>query len=79
MGRRERREGGKKGTGANHAGEDPPESISCTMSFLFPSIERVGELKERLANGVGEGYSRRIDKGDVADAPALSSKAERVD
>lgn len=57
--------------GANHSREDSRQGSSSTFGFGFASIERVGELEERLSNRVGKGDGGRVDESDLANSPSL--------
>lgn len=63
-----------QGERTNDTGVDPFQGSSGCFSFGFPPVEGVFEFKERLADRVGEGHGRRIDEGDLADAPGLETK-----
>jgi hypothetical protein len=54
------------------ARKDLLESLGRTGRFRFPAVETVFELKERLADRVGERDAGRVDERDRADAPRLT-------
>ena len=59
-------------------GEYLLQSISRTSRFRFSSIQAIFELKERLADGIGERNTSRVHECDRSDAPALPENVMRV-
>lgn len=53
------------------AWENPLERVGRSLSLGLAAVEGVDELKERLPDGVGKRDLRRVDEGDVANAPSL--------